>query len=55
MGSCSGVGIAGLTLGGGYGPLIRFGLAQDPLSDTDTLDWRHRRRDPDPREQLPEN
>jgi len=31
-GSCSGVGMAGLTLGGGYGPLIgRFGLALDNL------------------------
>jgi FAD/FMN-containing dehydrogenase len=31
-GSCSGVGMAGLTLGGGYGPLIgRYGLALDNL------------------------
>jgi hypothetical protein len=31
-GTCSGVGMAGLTLGGGYGPLIgRFGLALDNL------------------------
>jgi hypothetical protein len=31
-GSCSSVGMAGLTLGGGYGPLIaRFGLALDNL------------------------
>jgi FAD/FMN-containing dehydrogenase len=31
-GSCGGVGMAGLTLGGGYGPLIgRFGLALDNL------------------------
>jgi len=31
-GSCSMVGMAGLTLGGGYGPLIgRFGLALDNL------------------------
>jgi FAD/FMN-containing dehydrogenase len=31
-GTCSGVGMAGLTLGGGYGPLIgRFGLAVDNL------------------------
>jgi len=31
-GSCSAVGMAGLTLGGGYGPLIgRFGLALDNL------------------------
>jgi FAD/FMN-containing dehydrogenase len=31
-GTCSGVGMAGLTMGGGYGPLIgRFGLALDNL------------------------
>src|SRR5262249_24053725 len=31
-GTCSAVGMAGLTLGGGYGPLIgRFGLALDNL------------------------
>ena len=31
-GSCGAVGMAGLTLGGGYGPLIgRFGLALDNL------------------------
>src|SRR6516164_2218654 len=31
-GTCSGVGMAGLTLGGGYGPLIgRCGLALDNL------------------------
>jgi FAD/FMN-containing dehydrogenase len=31
-GTCSTVGMTGLTLGGGYGPLIgRFGLALDNL------------------------
>jgi hypothetical protein len=35
-GSCSAVGVAGLTLGGGYGPLIgRFGLALDNLIAAD--------------------
>src|SRR5215470_2387154 len=37
-GSCSGVGMAGLTLGGGYGPLIgRFGLALDNLVAADVV------------------
>jgi FAD/FMN-containing dehydrogenase len=37
-GSCSGVGMAGLTLGGGYGPLIgRFGLALDNLLAADVV------------------
>src|SRR5262249_45478627 len=37
-GSCSGVGMAGLTLGGGYGPLIgRFGLALDNLTAAEVV------------------
>ena len=37
-GSCSAVGIAELTLGGGYGPLIgRFGLALDNLIAADII------------------
>jgi hypothetical protein len=37
-GSCSAVGMAGLTLGGGYGPLIgRFGLALDNLLAADIV------------------
>src|SRR5262249_17726510 len=37
-GSCSMVGMAGLTLGGGYGPLIgRFGLALDNLIAADVV------------------
>ncbi|WP_024511001.1 FAD-binding oxidoreductase [Bradyrhizobium sp. ARR65] len=37
-GSCSGVGMAGLTLGGGYGTLIgRFGLALDNLIAADVV------------------
>src|SRR6202048_800193 len=37
-GSCSAVGMAGLTLGGGYGPLIgRFGLALDNLIAADVV------------------
>jgi FAD/FMN-containing dehydrogenase len=37
-GSCSTVGMAGLTLGGGYGPLIgRFGLALDNLLSADVV------------------
>src|SRR5215472_9152129 len=37
-GSCSAVGMAGLTLGGGYGPLIgRFGLALDNLLAADVV------------------
>jgi hypothetical protein len=37
-GSCSPVGMAGLTLGGGYGPLIgRFGLALDNLIAADVV------------------
>ena len=37
-GSCSAVGMAGLTLGGGYGPLIgRFGLALDNLIAADLV------------------
>jgi FAD/FMN-containing dehydrogenase len=37
-GSCGGVGMAGLTLGGGYGPLIgRFGLALDNLLAADIV------------------
>lgn len=37
-GSCSMVGMAGLTLGGGYGPLIgRFGLALDNLLAADVV------------------
>jgi len=37
-GSCSSVGMAGLTLGGGYGPLIgRFGLALDNLIAADVV------------------
>src|SRR5712675_198257 len=37
-GSCSSVGMAGLTLGGGYGPLIgRFGLALDNLIAADIV------------------
>jgi FAD/FMN-containing dehydrogenase len=37
-GSCSAVGMAGLTLGGGYGPLIgRFGLALDNLVAADVV------------------
>ncbi|SHG93859.1 FAD-binding oxidoreductase [Bradyrhizobium erythrophlei] len=37
-GSCSAVGMAGLTLGGGYGPLIgRFGLALDNLIAADIV------------------
>ena len=37
-GSCSAVGMAGLTLGGGYGPLIgRFGLALDNLVSADVV------------------
>lgn len=37
-GSCSAVGMAGLTLGGGYGPLIgRFGLALDNLMAADVV------------------
>src|SRR6516165_11662354 len=37
-GSCSAVGMAGLTLGGGYGPLIgRFGLALDNLLSADVV------------------
>jgi FAD/FMN-containing dehydrogenase len=37
-GSCSAVGMAGLTLGGGYGPLIgRFGLALDNLISADIV------------------
>jgi FAD/FMN-containing dehydrogenase len=37
-GSCSAVGMAGLTLGGGYGPLIgRFGLALDNLISADVV------------------
>jgi len=37
-GSCSAVGMAGLTLGGGYGPLIgRFGLALDNLLAVDVV------------------
>src|SRR6201990_3662019 len=37
-GSCGGVGMAGLTLGGGYGPLSgRFGLALDNLLAADVV------------------
>src|SRR6516164_6745119 len=37
-GSCSAVGMAGLTLGGGYGPLIgRYGLALDNLLSADVV------------------
>ena len=37
-GSCSAVGMTGLTLGGGYGPLIgRFGLALDNLISADVV------------------
>ena len=37
-GSCGAVGMAGLTLGGGYGPLIgRFGLALDNLIAADVV------------------
>src|SRR5712664_1700347 len=37
-GSCSAVGMAGLSLGGGYGPLIgRFGLALDNLIAADVV------------------
>ena len=37
-GSCSAVGMAGLTLGGGYGPLIgKFGLALDNLTAADVV------------------
>jgi len=37
-GSCGAVGMAGLTLGGGYGPLIgRFGLALDNLSSAQVV------------------
>jgi hypothetical protein len=37
-GSCGGVGMVGLTLGGGYGPLIgRFGLALDNLIAADIV------------------
>jgi FAD/FMN-containing dehydrogenase len=37
-GSCGGVGMAGFTLGGGYGPLIgRFGLALDNLLAADII------------------
>jgi FAD/FMN-containing dehydrogenase len=38
MGSCSSVGMTGLTLGGGYGSLIaRFGLALDNLLAADVV------------------
>src|SRR5215468_11118734 len=37
-GSCGAVGMAGLTLGGGYGPLIgRFGLALDNVIAADVI------------------
>src|SRR5262249_25957853 len=37
-GACSAVGMAGLTLGGGYGPLIgRFGLALDNLAAAEVV------------------
>jgi FAD/FMN-containing dehydrogenase len=37
-GACGGVGMAGLTLGGGYGPLIgRFGLALDNLLEAQVV------------------
>jgi FAD/FMN-containing dehydrogenase len=37
-GTCSAVGVAGLTLGGGYGPLIgRFGLALDNLEAAEVV------------------
>src|SRR6201999_366482 len=37
-GSCSCVGMAGLTLGGGYGPLIgRFGLALDNMVEAQVV------------------
>ncbi len=37
-GACGGVGMAGLTLGGGYGPLIgRFGLALDNMIEAEVV------------------
>jgi FAD/FMN-containing dehydrogenase len=37
-GACGGVGMAGLTMGGGYGPLIgRFGLALDNLLEAEVV------------------
>ena len=42
-GSCTGVGIAGLTLGGGFGLLTRlFGLTCDSLLELEMVDWRGR-------------
>src|SRR5262249_22251405 len=54
-GSCSGVGMAGLTLGGGYGPLIgRFGLALDNLLSAEVVlaDGRLVTAKPDSEEEL---
>jgi FAD/FMN-containing dehydrogenase len=50
-GSCSSVGMTGLTLGGGYGSLIaRFGLALDNLLAAEVVlaDGRIRHREPSP-------
>lgn len=42
-GGCTGVGIAGLTLGGGFGLLTRlFGLTCDSVLELEMVDWRGR-------------